>query len=121
MGHEFAGEVAALGAGVDGWRLGEPVVSLPSMACGACAACQADDGIHCGALRGIGLERIRSNGYIFQVEMAYVAQHLGYELAEAPIHFEDRRIGRSKMTVPVKFEAAWRVWEIRRRHRNLRP
>lgn len=72
-------------------------------------------------LEGIGLNRIRSNGYVFQVEMTYVTEHLGYRTVEVPIYFEDRRVGRSKMTLPVKIEAAWRVLEIRWRHRNLRP
>ena len=72
-------------------------------------------------LLGIGLERIRSNGYVFQVEMAYVAERLGYRALEMPIYFEDRRIGHSKMTLPVKFEAAWRVWEVRWRPRHLTP
>ncbi len=72
-------------------------------------------------LMGIGLERIRSNGYVFQVEMAYVAERLGYCALELPIYFEDRRIGRSKMTIPVKFEAAWRVWDVGLRHRGLTP
>jgi dolichol-phosphate mannosyltransferase len=72
-------------------------------------------------LLGIGLDRINSNGYVFQVEMAYMAQRLGYRVLELPIYFEDRRIGRSKMTIPVKFEAAWRVWEVRARHHRLTP
>lgn len=67
-------------------------------------------------LQGIGLDRVRSNGYVFQVEMAYLTEKLGYRFLELPIHFEDRRIGRSKMSVPVKIEAALRTWEIRRRH-----
>lgn len=72
-------------------------------------------------LEAIDFDQITSNGYVFQVEMAYVTEKLGFHVYELPIYFEDRRIGRSKMTVPVKFEAAWRVWEIRWRHRNLRP
>jgi dolichol-phosphate mannosyltransferase len=72
-------------------------------------------------LEGLGLERIQSNGYVFQVEMAYVAERLGYRVLESPIFFEDRRVGHSKMTLPVKFEAAWRVWEVRSRHRRLSP
>lgn len=72
-------------------------------------------------LEGIDLESITSNGYVFQVEMAYVAERLGYRVIEVPIYFEDRRIGRSKMSVPVKFEAAARTWQIRRLHRRLRP
>jgi len=70
-------------------------------------------------LLGLGLDRVHSNGYVFQVEMAYMAQRLGYRALEVPIYFEDRRIGRSKMTMPVKFEAAWRVWEVRARHHRL--
>jgi len=72
------------------------------------------------ALERIGLERIRSNGYVFQVEMAYVSEKIGLRILETPIYFEDRRIGQSKMTVPVKFEAAVRVFEIRWRHRNVK-
>lgn len=72
-------------------------------------------------LQGLGLDRIRSNGYVFQVECAYVTERLGYTVLESPIYFEDRRVGRSKMSVPVKFEAAWRVWEVRNRHRRLGP
>ncbi len=71
-------------------------------------------------LEGINLSRIRSNGYVFQVEMAYVTEKLGYRVLEIPIYFEDRRIGKSKMSIPVKLEAAWRVWELRWRHRHLR-
>jgi dolichol-phosphate mannosyltransferase len=72
-------------------------------------------------LRGINLENIRSNGYIFQVEMAYVAEKLGYTAYELPICFEDRRIGQSKMSVPIKIEAALRVWQVWWRHRHLTP
>jgi dolichol-phosphate mannosyltransferase len=71
-------------------------------------------------LEGIDLSRIRSQGYVFQVEMAYVTEQLGYRVLEIPIYFEDRRIGQSKMSVPVKLEAALRVWEVRRRHRSFR-
>jgi dolichol-phosphate mannosyltransferase len=71
------------------------------------------------ALLGIGLERIRSNGYSFQVEMAYLCERLGYRIIEIPIHFEDRRIGQSKLDIPVKLESAWRTWQIRWRYRDL--
>lgn len=70
------------------------------------------------ALLEIGLESIRSNGYIFQVEMAYLCERLGFRIIEIPIHFEDRRIGQSKMDIPVKLESAWRVWELVWRHRK---
>jgi dolichol-phosphate mannosyltransferase len=67
------------------------------------------------------LERIRSNGYVFQVEMAYVAQRLGFNAVELPIYFEDRRFGRSKMSLRIQLEAALRVWQVARSHRGLRP
>jgi dolichol-phosphate mannosyltransferase len=70
------------------------------------------------ALLGIDLEEIRSNGYSFQVEMAYLCEKLGYRLIEIPIHFEDRRIGQSKLDIPVKLESAWRTWQIRWRYRG---
>ena len=72
-------------------------------------------------LEGMDLSAIRSQGYIFQVEMAYVASRLGYRTLEVPIYFEDRQIGESKMTMPVKIEAALGVWKIWWRHRHLRP
>lgn len=65
------------------------------------------------ALERIQLNTVRSNGYVFQVEMAYLSEKLGLSVLEYPIYFEDRRIGKSKMTVPVKLEAAWRVFQIR--------
>jgi dolichol-phosphate mannosyltransferase len=73
------------------------------------------------ALQGIDLDSIRSQGYVFQVEMAFVCQRLRYRVLEVPIYFEDRQIGQSKMTLPVQIEAALRVWEVRWRHRRLRP
>jgi dolichol-phosphate mannosyltransferase len=73
------------------------------------------------ALERIGLERIHSNGYVFQVEMAFISEKLNFRIQEIPIYFEDRRIGQSKMSVPVKIEAALRVFEIRWRHRNAQP
>ncbi|HET6446662.1 MAG TPA: polyprenol monophosphomannose synthase [candidate division Zixibacteria bacterium] len=72
------------------------------------------------AIQQINLDSIKSNGYSFQFEMAYLAERLGFRIVEIPIYFEDRRIGRSKMTIPVKVEAIFRAWEIRWRYRNLR-
>jgi dolichol-phosphate mannosyltransferase len=71
-------------------------------------------------LEGIGLDRVRSNGYVFQVEMTYLTEKLGYRILEIPIYFEDRRIGQSKMSVLVKLEAALRTFQIRLRHRDAK-
>lgn len=70
------------------------------------------------ALQDIKLYTVRSNGYIFQVEMAYLSEKLGFHIIELPIHFEDRRVGQSKMNVSVKVESVWRVWELLWRHRK---
>jgi len=70
-------------------------------------------------LEAIDLSAIHSGGYVFQIEMAYLAEKLGFRVLEVPIYFEDRRIGRSKMSASIKLEAAWRVWEIRWRYRRL--
>ncbi|MGQ9625575.1 MAG: polyprenol monophosphomannose synthase [Anaerolineae bacterium] len=70
-------------------------------------------------LEEIGLENIKSSGYVFQVEIAYLCEKKGFRVLEIPIYFEDRRIGQSKMTMPVKLEAAWRVWDIKWRYRGL--
>jgi dolichol-phosphate mannosyltransferase len=72
-------------------------------------------------LIGLDLDRIRSNGYVFQVEMAYVTQRLGYRVLEVPIYFEDRRIGHSKMSTSIKIEGIWRVWQVALRHWRLTP
>lgn len=72
-------------------------------------------------LIGIGLDRIRSNGYIFQTETTYVALKLGYCVVERPIYFPDREIGESKMSFHIQYEAAARVFQVWLRHRKLTP
>lgn len=71
-------------------------------------------------LQGMPLERVRSNGYIFQVEMAFIATRLGYRFTEIPIYFAERRYGRSKMSLRIQIEAALRVWALRSMYRDLR-
>jgi (R,R)-butanediol dehydrogenase / meso-butanediol dehydrogenase / diacetyl reductase len=58
MGHEFCGEIHAMGPGVDGYRIGERVTALPYFACGECAWCERDDAMHCSGLRGLGLGQL---------------------------------------------------------------
>jgi dolichol-phosphate mannosyltransferase len=72
------------------------------------------------ALTGMPLERIKSQGYAFQVEMGYVAYLLGYKIKEIPIYFADRTRGDSKMSFRIQLEAAKRVWSILREYRDLR-
>jgi dolichol-phosphate mannosyltransferase len=73
------------------------------------------------ALLGMPLKRVRSNGYAFQVEMAYIAYRLGYALTEVPFYFIDRRWGKSKMSFAIQFEAATRVWKMLWEYRDLSP
>lgn len=71
------------------------------------------------ALLGMPLERVRSNGYAFQVEMAYLAYRLGYRYKEIPFYFADRRWGTSKMSFSIQMEAARRVWQLLREYHDL--
>jgi len=66
------------------------------------------------------LERIGASGYVFLVEMAYMAWCLGYRIAEVPIHFAERRAGKSKMSLKIQLEAAVQVWRVRWAFRDLR-
>lgn len=71
------------------------------------------------ALAALPLERVRSNGYAFQVEMTYLAHRLGLRLRELPIYFEDRHQGHSKMSFAIQREAALRVWQMLWQYRDL--
>ena len=72
------------------------------------------------ALAALPFERIRSSGYIFLVEMAYLAHCLNYRFGEVPIYFADRRWGKSKMSFKIQAEAALRVWHVLWSYRDLR-
>lgn len=68
---------------------------------------------HRRVLDDLDLDRVKSNGYSFQVEMKYRAWRRGFRLAEIPIVFTERTEGKSKMSRAIVREAAWRVWELR--------
>jgi dolichol-phosphate mannosyltransferase len=72
-------------------------------------------------LIGMDLSRVKSNGYIFQVEMTYIAARLGYTFAEIPIYFKDRKYGNSKMGLRIQIEAALRVFQVYSRYHHLTP
>lgn len=72
------------------------------------------------ALLALNIDRVKSNGYVFQVEMAYLSELLGLEVVEVPICFSERKIGESKMSVKVKLQGATGVLDMRRRHHGLR-
>ena len=64
-------------------------------------------------LQKINLDTIKSNGYSFQIELKYKASKNGFKIIEYPIVFEDRRVGQSKMSLKIVFEAFYKVWMIR--------
>ena len=64
-------------------------------------------------LASIPLERVRSDGYSFQIEMNYQSWRRGFKIKEIPIVFTDRRVGVSKMNRRIIFEAVWMVWRLR--------
>ena len=66
-----------------------------------------------GLLETIGLERVLSQGYSFQVEMVYRCVRLGYPIVEVPIRFEDRVLGRSKVSEGEVRKALLNVLRLR--------
>lgn len=64
-------------------------------------------------LAAIPLDRVRSNGYAFQIEMSFRAWKKGFRMAEVPIVFVDRVEGKSKMNQRIVREAVWMVWWLR--------
>jgi dolichol-phosphate mannosyltransferase len=64
-------------------------------------------------LEQIPFERIRADGYSFQIEMNYRFQKRGARVKEIPFFFLDRRRGTSKLTLRIGLEALWIVWWLR--------
>jgi dolichol-phosphate mannosyltransferase len=68
---------------------------------------------HRRVLEAVSLDRVRSNGYAFQIELKYRAFRKGFSLHEIPILFTERDEGDSKMSKRIVREAVWRVWWLR--------
>jgi dolichol-phosphate mannosyltransferase len=64
-------------------------------------------------LESIDLDSIESQGYAFQVELAYRVYKRGFKIVETPIVFRDRRVGKSKMSRAIFLEGF--TWVIRAR------
>lgn len=69
--------------------------------------------IHRRVLEGISLDRMRSNGYAFQIELHFRAWKAGFRIGEVSIIFRERQEGVSKMSKKIVREAIWRVWAIK--------
>jgi dolichol-phosphate mannosyltransferase len=70
--------------------------------------------IHRRVLEAIGLDTIRAEGYVFQIEVTYRALLAGFRVVEVPIVFRDRSLGTSKMSARIALEAMWAVPHLRR-------
>jgi dolichol-phosphate mannosyltransferase len=64
-------------------------------------------------LEALPLDTIRSDGYSFQIEMNFLCWKMGFRMKEIPIIFVDRRVGISKMSKGIIWEAAFMVWRLR--------
>jgi dolichol-phosphate mannosyltransferase len=68
---------------------------------------------HRRVLEAVGLGRIRTNGYAFQIELKFRAFRKGFSMIEIPILFMERDTGESKMSWQIVREAIWRVWWLK--------
>ncbi len=64
-------------------------------------------------LESINFDKVKSNGYAFQIEMTFHAWKKGFKIGEIPIVFVDRTMGHSKMSKKIVREAVFMVWKLR--------
>jgi dolichol-phosphate mannosyltransferase len=74
------------------------------------------------ALAELGIATVASEGYCFQVDVAFRVERAGLRVREVPITFVEREQGESKMSGAVVREALWRItsWGLRDRARRHR-
>lgn len=108
------------GGGVDGWGVGRHFISKGGSLYARTILGLRTRDLTSGfkaftrrALEAIDFETVRSNGYSFQIEMTYRAARKGMKIAEVPIVFVDRTLGRSKMSRRIFVEAMGVVWKLR--------
>ena len=116
------------GGGVEGWPLHRQWISRAG---GRYAAIMLGlplsdltGGFKCfraSALRALDPDLVHSRGYAFQIELTYHAARAGLEIAEIPIVFRERELGRSKMSAAIALEAMWRVPLLRLGSLNTVP
>ena len=110
------------GGGTRNWGLGRRAVSrFGSLYAGILLGVGVRDltgGFKCfrrSVLEGIGLERISTKGYAFQIETTYRALKVGSRVVEVPIVFSERGAGTSKMSRGIVLEAVTKVPALRLR------
>jgi len=78
--------------------------------------CDATSGFKCfrkEVIAAIELDKVKSNGYAFQIEMTFKIWKKGFKITEIPIIFIDRTEGHSKMSKKIVREAIFMVWKLR--------
>jgi dolichol-phosphate mannosyltransferase len=65
------------------------------------------------ALEAVGVERLRANGYAFQMELNYRLARSGAKIKEIEFFFLDRKLGTSKLTLRTGIETIWLAWWLR--------
>jgi dolichol-phosphate mannosyltransferase len=108
------------GGGTQNWGAGRRLISRGG---GTYARVALGVGVHdltagfkawrAETLRGIDLAAVSARGYGFQIEMTYRTLQNGFRVQEVPITFIDRRVGASKMSGSIFFEALTLVWRLR--------
>ena len=108
------------GGGTENWGLGRRIISRGG---GIYARMALGVGVHdltagfkawkAATLHGINLGAVSARGYGFQIEMTYRTLRAGFQVREVPILFVDRRVGLSKMSGSIFFEALTLVWRLR--------
>jgi len=73
-------------------------------------------------LETLKLDEVASQGYCFQIDLAWKTWRSGFRVREVPITFTEREVGRSKMSRAIVLEALWRVagWGLTSRSRSAR-
>jgi dolichol-phosphate mannosyltransferase len=72
-------------------------------------------------LQALDLDTVRSNGYSFQIEMAYRAWRMGFRVRDVPITFEEHYLSSSKISRAIIWEAIWRTPLLRLTAARRRP
>lgn len=114
------------GGGIQNWSIWRELVSMGgNLYARTLTGMQVKDatsGYRCfrrEVLEAIDFSRIEASGYAFQVEMAYVAWRMGFDVFEIPIIFTDRRVGQSKMSRRIIWEGITVVARLKKKYRDL--